>query len=369
MTVTTLLWHCVTCLATAAPVSAAAPDSSALPGSGISFTGLVHVHAEHATSTTPGTQVATRTLDGDLARLELGVEGPLGRLGDWAAGYELRERQWQDVRIRLSTGEDERHQFLLGQFKPFQVLEELESTRERAFIGKTVVADTFALSRRLGAGYLHNGTNWHLSIGRFHGDLDRSVPASSGRLVRAVWVPWRGTRDVLHVGLSKAHLVSVSAWPMIDGDAIEAAASGTARSRTRLTGLEVVWLHRNMKLQMECLRTGNHATTPVDDLRGCSSSVTWNLDGQPWGHAAGLARTPDPRDPDRGRWQLGLRHAHLQQRDEEPGGTSRSEWAIALNRDWGRHWKLILQYQSAHERADPVDLRERSIGLLLQLHW
>lgn len=326
------------------------PEPERSGGVDVTPVALVQIQTDWSTATQGGTREHASGLD--VGRAEVGIDVTVGDALDASLGYELHDESWLDARLRWRFGSDGRHRVLLGQFKQFNVMEELESTRYESFIGGTPVGGAFALSRRVGAGYVYSGERWYAAAARFHHTLDGRAETGAGHVVRAVWLPWRGQDAVLHLGASLARQGASGDQPPL-----------------RTTGLEVAWLMRSLRMQGEWLHT-RETDAGTEARRGHSASLVWNLTGEHWDHADGMPEAPDPRNPAIGLWQLGLRHAGLAEQPHSPNDAEQAHWAVSLTGDWGNHWKLILQREMLRDgTAGQDELHEHRTTVLVQWHW
>lgn len=306
--------------------------------------------------------------DGDieLARAETGLSGTLRNGWDWSAAYEWHDREWQDARLRLRWGDDQRHALLIGQFKPFQSLDVLQSTRTLDFIGRAPVSEQIALSRRLGVGYQYTQPRWQLSAAHVRGNLDRNEDTAAGYVLRATALPWQTATSRLHLGISHAR------HPMVSSGWLDAADAPSDAPDAHTTGIETAWLLHNVKLQGEWLRS-----TRIDDTEhaafarreGHVASLAWIISGEPWEYADGRPQPPEASRASSGLWQLGWRHARMLQRLDDGRGDTRTDATVALSANLERNWKVTLQHQRTRFENGKDTERERLTELQWQWHW
>ena len=379
---------------TAAPLARAEVPLGTVAGSRIGFEGML--------------QADTYWFDNDLAdlggdstsgmrRAELVLKGKGPGSFDWVVGYDAKSEKWLDVNLGWKSASG--HQLQLGQFKQPLGLEELTSSKHNDFIAKAAVTSTWALSRRLGAGYAVSGKSWSLRAAAFTRELTRDNAMGDGVALRGAWTAIHGKDHTLHLGIAHARYDAELAgtpdaqrWrarPQADMAVVRLVDTGilVGADDVQTTGLEAMWLQGPIKLQAEAMRsiTRRHGAAAFTGEGGYASAL-WNLTGGAFGYKAGVPTTPSPAAPTRGMLQLGLRYDSLDLDDGHVvtspvttvagvlGGRMQA-WTVGANYYWRSNLKLALNYVSASSRKYNVGLQSHrhddpdAVELRAQLHW
>src|SRR3546814_18017707 len=84
-------------------------------------------------------------------------------------------------------------------------MEESSSTKNNDFISKSMATNTYAVARRLGAGYGFGADNWSINASYFGRELTRNLAHGSGYGLRGTWAPINDKGNILHFGLASAN--------------------------------------------------------------------------------------------------------------------------------------------------------------------
>src|SRR3546814_13030086 len=90
-------------------------------------------------------------------------------------------------------------------------MEESSSTKNNDFISKSMATNTYAVARRLGAGYGFGADNWSINASYFGRELTRNLAHGSGYGLRGTWAPINDKGNILNFGLEYANYDTDSA--------------------------------------------------------------------------------------------------------------------------------------------------------------
>ena len=292
----------------------------------------------------------------ELRRAEVILKGK-GVKFDWTLGYDAKANKWLDSYLRYKMGTS----FIqAGQYKQFNSLEELTSTRHNDFISKAMATNLFGVARRMGVSYGVENTNWGVSAGAFWREMTRNLAKGDGYGARAYWAPINETGQFLHFGLSAVDYdtpndtVRLRVRPDADFATARLVDTGNLLNAEdqRTVGLESAYVHGPIKLQGEYLRSqvGRYDTgyppQPGVDFTGDSWYVygVWNVTGETWTYKAGLPVTPYPNEPASGMWQVGLRYDRTDLNDDPVLGGTESNVTLGVNWYWRTNFKFMANY-------------------------
>jgi phosphate-selective porin OprO and OprP len=363
----------------AAPAAHAEIAIDSFAGSDISFEGLVQADGNWFSNDVRdlnGTGNDGRDSEFELRRAELVLKGKGPGNIEWVLGYDAKANKYLDVNAKYKLGGNSNHFMQFGQFKQPNSLEELSSTKNNDFISKASVTNTFALSRRLGAGYGYGGDNWGVNVSGFGRELTRNLAHGSGYGARGFWAPRKEKGDLLHFGLSyvdydtDADTLRYRVRPNADLATERLIDTGNLTDTDRIgtLGFESMWVRGPFKLQ------GEYFTSDVKRYGAASQDFTatggyasgvWNITGESWGYKAGTPTTPLPNEPASGMWQLGLRYDTLDLNDNNVLGGKMNTLTAGVNWYWRSNFKLMLNYvkvtsQKAGVSDDPNIIEARA---------
>src|SRR3546814_7287808 len=124
---------------------------------------------------------------------------------DWVIGYDAKADKFLDVNVKYKLGGNGNHFVQVGQFKQPNSMEESSSTKNNDFISKSMATNTYAVARRLGAGYGFGADNWSINASYFGRELTRNLAHGSGYGLRGTWAPINDKGNILHFGLAYAN--------------------------------------------------------------------------------------------------------------------------------------------------------------------
>ena len=376
-----------------APAANAAIPLGEVAGAKLSFEGLIQADGNWYDN-----DVADLggNAESALRRAELALKGKGPGTLEWAAGYDAKAEKWLDVNLKAKPADG--HALQIGQFKQPNSMEELGSTKHNDFVSKAAVANTWAVSRRLGASYAISGSGWGVTASVFSRELTRGGGEGPGVGLRGTWAPLNAGAQTLHLGLSyasyQAELATADnaqrwrARPQADLAAVRLVDTGvlTDADKVRTLGLEVALLQGPIKLQGEWMRntTTRNASLPDFNGSGAYASAVWNVTGETWGYKNGLPGTPSPAG--NGLLQLGLRYDTLDLDDGRIAttlpasisgilGGQMDAWTVGANYYWQSNLKLALNYVKVQtekyraSRAAKIQDNPSIVELRAQLHW
>lgn len=383
-------------LASLAPAARAEALIGTIGGSEVGFEGLVQADYNHfdadsydldGDGVNDAVDYAGGDLDGedgnwDMRRAELVLEGKGPGKLEWVLGFDANDDRFLDVNLKYKLG-GRAGQFLqAGQFKqPGATLEELSSTRNNDFISKSSIANTFGTARRLGVQYGVGGAGWGAAASYFGRELSRNREHGGGFGLRGYFAPIDGDGNVLHVGASytdkdtDGDTLRLRARPMADLAGtrfVDTGSSGLLGSdRSRVVGLETLWVSGPFKLQAEYMRTRVERLQGLDDFSGDGfyASGLWNLTGETWGYKSGVPTTALPDDPARGMWQWGLRYDTIDLTDGDVVGGRMHSWTAGLNWYWRSNFRVSLNYVAVEQDKGGIEDDPDIAEARLQIHW
>jgi len=145
------------------------------------------------------------------ARLEF--SGTMFKDYDYAAEFDMAENAVvaKDLFVTYKGFEDQ--EILIGQFKQPWSLEELSSSKQLAFLERSLMSSAWSTAHRAGLGYRHHGDN-HSFTASAYGKEAGVVNGGAGATANAdepisygfrlVWAPMRSDDSLLHVGVAYA---------------------------------------------------------------------------------------------------------------------------------------------------------------------
>ena len=292
----------------------------------------------------------------ELRRAEVILLGK-GVTFDWQLGYDAKANKFLDTFVRYKMGTA----FLqAGQYKQFNSLEELTSTRHNDFISKAMVTNLFGVARRVGVSYGVEEASYGYTFGLFGRELTRNLAHGGGYGGRAYWAPINDIGKVLHLGISAvdfdtdADTLRLRVRPDADLATARLIDTGTFLNadRQRTFGLEAAYIDGPFKLQGEFMRSevDRYATRstsqPGASFTGDSWYVygLWNITGETWTYKAGLPVTPYGTETASGMWQLTARYDSTDLTDEPVFGGDEQNITVGVNWYWRANFKFMVNY-------------------------
>src|SRR3546814_4612831 len=121
----------------------------------------------HPSPTRRSSELNGKDSEVELRRAEIVLKGKGPGNMDWVIGYDAKADKFLDVNVKYKPGGNGNHFVQVGQFKQPNSMEESSSTKNNDFISKSMATNTYAVARRLGAGYGLGADNWSINeIGR-----------------------------------------------------------------------------------------------------------------------------------------------------------------------------------------------------------
>ena len=305
----------------------------------------------------------------ELRRAEVILIGK-GTTFDWQAGYDAKANKFLDTYVRYKMGTA----FLqAGQYKQFNSLEELTSTRHNDFISKAMTTNLFGIARRIGVSYGVEEASYGYSLGWFGRELTRNLAHGNGYGARAYYAPINDADHFLHFALSAndldtdADTLRLRVRPDADLATARLVDTGNMTNTDRQTtiGLESVYVQGPFKVQAEYMHTSvdrfavNSTTQSSKDFSGDSWYLygVWNITGETWTYKAGLPVTQYPNDPAAGMWQVGLRYDDAVLNDNAVRGGVEDNITLGVNWYWRTNFKFMLNYVMAKSEKYNTTLR------------
>ena len=367
----------------AAPAAHAEIAIDSIAGSDISFEGLVQADGNWFSNDVRdlnGTGNDGRDSEFELRRAELVLKGKGPGNIEWVLGYDAKANKYLDVNAKYKIGGDSNHFMQVGQFKQPNSLEELSSTKNNDFISKASVTNTFALSRRLGAGYGYGGDNWGVNVSGFGRELTKNLAHGSGYGARGYWAPLKEKGDLLHFGLSyvdydtDADTLRYRVRPNADLATERLIDTGNLTDTDRIgtLGFESMWVRGPFKLQGEYFSSNvkryGAASQDFTATGGYVSGV-WNITGETWGYKGGTPTTPLPDEPASGLWQVGLRYDTLDLNDNSVLGGRMKALTAGVNWYWRSNFKFMLNYVKVTSEKAGLNDDPNIVEARVQFHF
>lgn len=347
-----------------APAARAEIAIDSIADSEVSFEGLIQADGywyNNDVSSLDGKTGDGTTNDFGMRRAELVLKGKGPGNLEWVLGYDAKASKFLDVNAKYKWRGNSNNYFQFGQFKQPNSLEELSSTKNNDFVSKAMITNSFAVSRRLGAGIGYGDANWGVNASVFGDELTRNLAQGSGFGARGFWAPINDKGNILHLGLSYVNYDA----KISDGNST---LDNTARIRARpdadfatrlidtgrLTdtdsistiGGEAMWVKGPFKLQSEYMQTDAKRSAGFADFSSTGGYISgvWNITGETWGYKAGVPSTPLPNAPASGMWQVGLRYDTLDLNDGLVQGGKMNTVTAGINWYWRSNFKFMLNY-------------------------
>ena len=292
----------------------------------------------------------------ELRRAEVILIGK-GVTFDWQLGYDAKANKFLDTFVRYKMGTA----FIqAGQYKQFNSLEELTSTRHNDFVSKAMVTNLFGVARRVGVSYGVEEASYGYTFGFFGRELTRNLAHGSGYGGRAYWAPINDVGNVLHFGLSAVDYdtnddtLRLRVRPDADLATARLVDTGnlTNADRQRTIGLEAAYINGPFKLQSEYMvsEVDRYRTTSASQPGGKFSGDSWylyglwNLTGETWTYKAGLPVTPYANETASGMWQLAARYDSTDLTDDPVFGGDEQNFTLGVNWYWRANFKFMVNY-------------------------
>ena len=376
----------VAVLAAVAPAAHAEIAIDVIGGSEVSFEGLVQTDGYWYNSDLAN--LDADGADGDdtdfgLRRAEIVLKGKGPDNLEWVLGYDVSGNgKFLDNNIKYKIGGDSNHYVMVGQYKQFNSMEELSSTKNNDFISKAMITNTFGLSRRLGVAYGYGTSDWSVAASYFGRDLTRfrdpASPSGSGYALRGSWAPINESGNILAFGLSYVNYdtdrdsVRWRARPDADmSNRLVDAGTFVDADRIATVGLEGLWVSGPFKLQGEYMQSETDRMDGASDFKGTGGylSGVWNVTGETWSYKGGVPGTPGPAEPASGMWQLGLRYDTLDLDDGAVQGGKISTWTAGANWYLRSNFKLMLNYVKVDSERQGIDDNPGIVEARAQFYW
>ena len=292
----------------------------------------------------------------ELRRAEVILIGK-GVTFDWQAGYDAKANKFLDTYVRYKMGTS----FIqAGQYKQFNSLEELTSTRHNDFQSKAMVTNLFGIARRIGVSYGVEEASYGYSVGWFGRELTRNLAHGAGYGARGYYAPINDVGHFLHFGLSAndydtdADTLRLRVRPDADLATARLVDTGNMTNTDRQTtiGVESAYVNGPFKVQAEYMHssvdrfTVNSASQSSKDFSGDSWYLygLWNITGETWTYKAGLPVTQYPNEPGKGMWQVGVRYDSTDLNDGTVKGGEEQNVTLGVNWYWRANFKFMLNY-------------------------
>lgn len=374
-------------LALLAPAAHAGVVVDDFGGSEISFEGLLQT--DGAWYDSDGFDLDADPNDGtdtdfELRRAELVLKGKGPGNFDWVLGYDAaNDGKWLDANIAYRIGGDKRHFVRVGQFKQFNSMEELSSTKNNDFISKAIITGLYAVGRRQGVAYGYGTDQWNISGGWYGRELTEGRGRGSGYGIRGNWAPMTGDGDIFNVGLSYVtndtyqDTIRVRSRPAAELSNRLVDTNIRNADSTSTLGLESFWVRGPFKLQAEYMvntidryETG-FADQPGGDYttQGGYLSGMWNITGETWSYKDGTPGTAKPANANVGMWQLGLRYDTLDLNDGDTRPGTLDTWTVGVNYYWRSNFKFAVDYVKADAERNGIDESPSLIAARAQFYW
>ena len=367
--------------ALAAPAAHAEIAIDSIAGSDVSLEGLIQADGnwfDNDLADLNGIGANGDDSEFELRRAEIVLKGKGPGNYEWVIGYDAKADKFLDVNAKYKLGGNGSHYVQVGQFKQPNSMEELSSTKNNDFISKSMATNTYAVARRLGAGYGFGADNWSINASYFGRELTRNLAHGSGYGLRGTWAPINDKGNIVHFGLAYANYDTdadtfrVRARPDADLATVRLVDAGTMTDSDRVatTSLEGLWIHGPFKLQ------GEYYTNDIERLANSDYTSTaayiqgvWNITGETWGYKGGVPTTPLPDQPGSGMWQLGLRYDTIDLNDGAVEGGKMNTLTAGVNWYWRSNFKFALNYVKVNSERQGLDDDPSIVEARAQFYW
>ena len=366
-------------LAGFAPLAQAGVVIDTIGGSEISFEGMVQADNswyDNDVADLDGDIGDGSDSDSELRRAEIVLKGKGPGAFDWVVGYDAKADKWLDVNVGYDFGGG--HGLTVGQFKQPNSLEELSSSKNNDFISKAMTANTFAVSRRLGAAYSYSNDHWGVTASSFGRELTSGGAHGAGYALRGTFAPVNSDGNIFHLGLSyvdqdtDADTLRLRTRPQADLAAVRLVDTGTLLDTDRVatTGLESFWVRGPLKLQGEYMLAdvSRHDSDDYSASGGYLSAL-YNVTGETWSYKSGVPGTAKAEDPARGLWQVGLRYDTIDLDDGSVQGGRMDAITAGVNWYWRKNFKFALNYVQVDSERQGLSDDPNIVETRLQFYW
>lgn len=265
------------------------------------------------------------------ARLEL--SGTMFKDWKYSAEFDMAENAVVAKDLFVTYTGFENQEILIGQFKQPWSLEELSSSKQLAFLERSLMNSAWTTAHRTGLGWRHYGDNHSLTVAAYGKEAgvantgNEDEPISYG--ARFVWAPMKSDDGLLHIGLAIAEEevetgagVRLRARPearVSNGNVrlIDTGNIADATGQSKL-GVELAWMAGGLSVQGEYQIVSVDSVVEQDpEFSGYYVEARWFLGGEvrPYAMNTGAFSGIKPLSIE-GAWEL---RARLSQVDLEDG--------------------------------------------------
>ena len=289
----------------------------------------------------------------------------------------------------------------LGQFKTYNSLEELTSSRFITFMERAAFTDAFALRRQIGAGLDIKRDHWTFAAGAFGANIgDIASPAGNEGFTfasRLTAAPINNDSQVLHFGASVRHRDDGSQLPLyryrqraadlhLTDRFVDTGLIGEADT---FWGAEFAWIWGPFSIQAEYAR--NQVDVPVSiataspTYDGWYVDASWYLTGEMRDYNKGVFSRPKVKRPVNeggpGAWQIAARYDVIDLSDQAAaiaaGGIvscaecgEQKTWLLGVNWWLNDYTRLTFNYaQSDISGGVNNGATIQGAGLRAQVDW
>jgi phosphate-selective porin OprO/OprP len=264
------------------------------------------------------------------ARLEF--SGMMFKDWKYSAEFDMAENAVVAKDLFVTYTGFENQEVLIGQFKQPWSLEELSSSKQLAFLERSLMNSAWTTAHRTGLGWRHFGGNHSLTVAAYGKEAgvtntgNEDEPISFG--ARFVWAPWRGDDSLLHIGVAMAEEevetgagVRLRARPeaRVSNGNIRLVDTGNIADATGLskTGLEVAWMSGGLSVQGEYQMVSVDSVTEANpEFSGYYVEARWFMGGEvrPYSMTTGAFSGIKPLSIE-GAWELRVRGSQVDLED------------------------------------------------------
>ncbi len=295
-------------------------------------------------------------------RQRLAIDLGIGDNVDFVAEFDGKATAWTDLYLAINgLGPGKLY---LGQFKQFNSLDQLTSSKRLLFNERSTSDSAFALSRRLGVGYLVAKQSYGLGASAFGRGISNS-PSTSGVAVRGWLSPDNSAGDVSHYGMALTRespdndSIRFRARAATRFTTLRAASTPTLTDSTGLTrlGLEYGRVHGPWFVQTEAVWV--QVERDSEDFTGSSAYIQASYTtGEPRGYKDGTFQSPGGDHP----WEFGVRVDHIDLNDGAVRGGSALGIGVVAAYWLGKDTRIMLdanRYNRSNSELDPQSVNMR----------
>lgn len=311
--------------------------------------------------------------DADLSKVDatefraarLGIEGKAWNNVKYKfeADFAGNEVDITDAYIGYDLGVGE---VMVGNFKTFNSLEELTSSRYITFMERGGITDAFGFERQLGVGGQFGGDNWSFGVGVAKGTANGGSNSNQGETfsARATFAPKIGDGQI-HMGASYRYRKQGEDEALLryrqrphNHLATRFIDTKTFSKKDELFGLELAGVYGPFSMQGEYMilkATRDVAAVGFDNPKfdGWYVDASYFITGESRKYSAddgsfGRVKVKNPvHDGGFGAWQVAVRYDVVDLTDEGIFGGEQKTWIVGVNWHLNDYSRIMMNYSKS----------------------